>query len=153
MNRNILRIAAAAALLAGGQAALADTQPLVINATITPTCLLQTMPTMSLTLDPTLATDGSGTATVQYKCTKGTSGTFTVGGQADGTAGASTTLNGPGGDTMPISITWPAVAAFTGNGLAGTANSVVLTGKVLNSDYVTKTAGTYTGSINVTITP
>ena len=153
MTRSTLRLVAAAALLAAGQAAIAaDTQQLNITASITPTCKMQAIPAMNVTLNPVALGDGSGSTTVSYRCTKGTSGTLTFGTQTNGATGTSVTLNGPASETMPIKLTWAAGTSGSG-GLSGTANTVNVTGTILQADWENKTAGDYNGNIQVTISP
>lgn len=153
---------AAAAFAFAGAASAADNATLAVSATVQGVCKFSSAPTaMSITspalayLDPTLASNGSGTSTVSYKCTKNTAPTLSVGGtttspyNATGTSGLSS-----GGATptyIPFSIGWGGLTA--GAGFAAAASTVTLTGTVLNSDYIGAAAGTYNASVALVINP
>ncbi|TFZ08508.1 spore coat protein U domain-containing protein [Ramlibacter humi] len=151
---------AAICLAALAGAAHADTQSITVSATVSGVCKLTAFPNMTFTaLDPTSAADGSGSTTIQYKCTKGTApSSFTVGGSSTGTysgTGANA-LAGTGGnlDTIPYTITWTApTAAGSGFGTGSTATSVSLTGAILNANYVNVKADTYSKQVAIVIAP
>jgi len=142
----------AAALMSFG--AMADSQNLTVNATVSGICKLITVPAMSFTLDPAVGTVQTASSTVQYRCTKGTNaGAFTVNGVSTGTS--SITLNGtaPNTDTIGVSLSWTNPTAYAGVGFtAGTAKSVTITGTVAANTYDV-TADTYTKNVPVAILP
>lgn len=150
-----LAVVAAAAVLSCSLAMAADSQNITVSATVSGNCKLTSFPNMSFgALDPSSAANGSGSATISYKCTKGTSpATFTVGGSASPYSGTLTgALASP--DTIAYSITWTApTTAGTGFGAGSTATDVVLTGSILNADYVNVKADTYSQTVAVAITP
>lgn len=153
---------ASAALAFAGAASAADSTTLAVSAIVqgvckfsgTPTAMAITSPSVAY-LDPTLASNGTGTSTVSYKCTKTTSPTLTVGGTTTSpytATGVSQLSSGGATPTyIPFSIAWGALGA--GTGFSGAASTVTLTGTVLNTDYVNANAGTYNASVALSINP
>jgi spore coat protein U-like protein len=160
----LVRLAAvtAAALLSCSFASALDSQNMTVNATVPGICKLQTMPTMAFTLDPSAAANGNATATVSYKCTKGTSGgVFKVGNSSTGTYTSGTTqatgalAGGTSSDLLQYSITWTVPGAYTGSGFGtgSTANPIVLTGEIANAQFANAAADTYTNTVAIEINP
>lgn len=155
-----LRAIAAAALAfsAAGAFAATDSANLTVTATVGAKCKV-TAGTMAFgSLDPTLTTDPTATASVSYKCTKGTAVTsFAVNSITVGTTGTTGVMNGTGAntDTITYEIKWTNPTAFVGEGLGNNAatatKSVTLNGKILNANYVDVTPDTYTGTIGVAV--
>jgi hypothetical protein len=153
---------ASAALAFAGAASAADTATLAVSATVlgvckfsgAPTAMTIASPTLT-TLDPTLSTDGTGTSTVSYKCSKTTAPTLSVGGTSTSPYSATTTSGlSSGGATptyIPFSISWGALTA--GAGFSAAASTVTLTGTVLNANYIGADAGTYNASVALSINP
>jgi uncharacterized protein (DUF2141 family) len=159
-------LAATAAIAFSGAASAADTASLSVSATVQGVCKFAataatamsiTSPTLAF-LDPSLTTDGKGTSTVSYRCTKNSSPTLQVGTattspyNATGTNGL---VNGSGASAvyMPFSIAWTAPSANSGAGFSAAASTVTLTGTILNANYVDMPAGNYTASVPLSITP
>ena len=153
---------AGAALAFAGAASANDTASLAVSATVQGVCMFSGTPTAmyihspSLTyLDPSLTTDGTGTSTVSYKCTKSTSPTLSVGGattspyNAPGNSGLSSGGTPP--TYIPFSIAWGSLSA--GAGFAAAALTVTLTGTILNASYTAAAAGTYSQSVPLVINP
>ena len=141
---------------AASSAAMADTASLSVTANLAPACKITSIPAMVFNIDPNNATGATATSAVQYKCTSGTSGgTFRVGVQTNGTTGHAGTLNRSGGGSMNYTITWPAVAAFTGSGFGAGSdhNQVTLTGAIAANQYQNAVPGAYIGSVTVEIAP
>jgi len=160
LNKSSLRAIAAAAIAFASAAAFAatDSATLTVTATVGAKCKVTLSGPMAFgSLDPTLATDPTATATASYKCTKGTAVTsFGVNSVTAGATGASGTMAGAivgNTDTIAYTIKWTDPVAFTGDGLGGsaTAETVTLNGKILNADYVNVTPDTYTGTIGVAV--
>lgn len=165
-----VRLAAAAFLaLAAPLSFAADNATLNISAQVKGVCKLSnTSYSMTFTpMDPSAAgsPDGTGTATVGYKCTKGTVPTLGVGGVTDGTVGfasdsvAAATAGGDlkgtlaaNTDRLPYKITWTTPTA-AGTGLGATATDVTLSGVITFAAYSVVTADTYTGSVGITVSP
>lgn len=152
-NNRIILKALSAALLAcsAGFAAAADTQNLTVTATVSAVCkFTSTAQTLNFgTLDPSVGGNAVGSgATVQYKCTKGTSPTSVAVGT--GIRGNNTMLNTANTDTIAYSLT--AAGGGAGNGFgSGAALTVGLTSQVLAADYLTKSAGTYNDTVVLTL--
>lgn len=157
----MIAVAGAAACLLR-PALAADSQNMTVNATVPGICKLQTLPTMGFSLDPSSAAAGAATATVSYKCTKGTSGgTFKVGSSATGAYTSGTTqatgalAGGTSSDLLQYSITWTVPGAYTGTGFGtgSTANPILLTGAIANAQFANAAADTYTNTVAIEIAP
>lgn len=142
--------AAAAILAMAAFAPAAFAQNMAVSATVTGTCKLTTVNALAFgTLDPILAPAASDTTTIDYRCTKGRSpASITIGGGASPyTAGS---MSGPGGDTIPFSLTWGAPPAGTG---MSADVSLTVTGDIAAGAYSDVTAGAYSASVPVVFTP
>lgn len=78
-----MRLALVAAATAGmfgasGSFALTDTENLLVSASVTATCTIETSPVAFGDYDPTSVTDLDGTGTVTVLCTNGTAGYVTL---------------------------------------------------------------------------
>jgi spore coat protein U-like protein len=150
------RIAAAALIAVASSAALADSQNMPVTANVNGACKLTSVGTMAFgTLDPAAAADVTTSADVSYRCTKGqAAGNFAVNSVTDGVAGTGGSI-GNGTDTIAYTVNWTAPTAFTGAGFGSTAASktVTLNGKILGTAYPNVSAGSYTGTIPVSILP
>ena len=159
LNKTSIRAIAAAAIAfsAAGAFAGQDSSTLTVTATVGARCKVTLSGNMAFgTLDPTLTTDPQTTVTASYKCTKGTPVTsFAVNNVIVGATGTGGVMTGAGApaDTIAYAITWTDPAAFTGAGLGASQASrdVVLTGKILNANYVNVKPDTYTGTIGVAV--
>lgn len=76
-----LALVAATAAMFGASSSFADTETenLLVSASVTATCSIETSPVDFGAYDPTSATDLDGTGTVTVLCTNGTSGYVTLG--------------------------------------------------------------------------
>ncbi|MEJ8839033.1 spore coat protein U domain-containing protein [Ramlibacter sp. AN1133] len=159
LNKSSIRAIAAAAMafFAAGAFAGSDGSTLTVTASVGAKCKVTLSGAMAFgSLDPTLTTDPTATATASYKCTKGTAVTsFGVNSVTTGATGTGGTMTGAlaSPDTIAYTITWTDPTAFTGDGLgaAGTAKSVTLNGKILNANYVNVKPDSYTGTIGVAV--
>lgn len=156
MNRSQpIRIAIAAVLATASGLAAADTLNMTVQASVVGTCKLVTVPTLDFgTLDQVNAPAVNPAAVnVQYRCTKNTAPAgFTVGGSATGSYAGSLSN---GTDNIAYSITW-AAPATQGSGLGTTVTpvDVPLTGSMPGgANYQNVSAGAYTQSVAVVITP
>jgi hypothetical protein len=161
---------AAAAMLASPAAFAADSASVDITAKVLGVCKLTTTSyAMAFAdMDPSASgsPDGTGSATVKYRCTKGTApSSFSVGGATVGSTGYSSSSSAAataGGDLkgnlvansdrLPYKITWT-TPTTAGDGLGGTAIDIVLNGTITYANYSSVTADTYTGSVSVSIAP
>lgn len=142
----------AAGLMASG-AGLADTNTLTVSASVTGTCKFSSATsTLSFgALDPSSASDASTSNTTTYWCTKGVTASTTAG---DGSnfSGGSRRMAGPGpSDFIPYSLALVG-GAQTGSGPA-TPLTLTIDGDIVNADYVNATAGSYSDTVTLTITP
>lgn len=149
MTRNHIAKAVAALILTSfaGIAAAGGTQDINVSATVTTVCKFTTGAAIAMTfadIDPSGTGDKTQTVSVPYKCTKGT---------ADGAvvlSGATTTLTKAGGATMTYSL--DAIGALgSGNGFAAAATTFDVTGRITQANYADAEAGTYLGTVTLTI--
>ena len=157
--RSLFKPAAAklglAAILLGGSTGVlaADTSPLQVSAAVTGICKLVSVPAMSFSLDPSVATAGSGSSIVTYRCTKGSAAPTITLASAGSPYTNTLTHATDATQTIPFSISWTNPTTG-GNGFNQTAQSVTLTGTIANADFVDKLAGTYnTPNVTVAINP
>jgi hypothetical protein len=135
-----------------GSVALADTNTLTVNGTVTGTCKFVTATsTLSFTLDPSLATDATATTSPTFWCTKGAAYTAT-----SGQGSNYSTKNRMKGLTtltefIPYSLVLsPASGSGTGK---NTPITLLVTGTVSNADYVDVAAQNYSDTVVLTVLP
>ena len=150
---NFLKAIVVASLACVAGLAFADTTQLNVLAKVSGVCKFGAAPTMDFGLiDPsTVTADISGTASVQYRCTKGTvpatlslpTGTFAM---VDPSVATS---------TLPFTLTLPATSTLLGTGFGAAPQlTFSVTGKILLADAQAALAGTgYTQKLTLTITP
>lgn len=150
-TQKILVAACAAALLIGGPAKANDSHTITVNATVLATCKFNTATsTLSMTLDPTLSTTVSQSASVLYRCTKGTAPSFTF------SSGSTSSTTGGNLTKAAESIAYTYTSASGGNGTGmGTGNDKTLsvTVSVNQANAANVTPGVYTDTIAITLTP
>lgn len=153
--KKLFTITAAAAIIAmAGSAMAADTNTLTVSASVTGTCKFSTA-TSTLnfgSLDPSLATNPSATATPQFWCTKGvTTDAITAGNGLHFATKRQMIAAGTSGDLIPYTLT----LAKDTNANAGpaTPRTLTITGGILNADYINKTADSYQDTVTLTLTP
>lgn len=150
-----LRWIAAAAAAAGCTLAWADTATMTVKATVVGTCKLVSVPTLDFGIlnQATAPAVNPAAVNVTYRCTKGTPpGTFKVGGQTGGPFNGSLSN---GTDTIAYTIAWTAPStAGSGLGTGVTPVNVPLTGSMPGgSNYQNVSAGSYTQSVSIEISP
>ncbi len=142
-------------LIATGVAYAADTSNMTVQAAVVGTCKFNSTPTLDFgNLDPANATNGAGSSTISFWCTKGSTYTVTAGnGNNYNVVASSRQMKGPGAtDLMKYSLTLPAAATGTGAGKS-TAITFAVTGSVLNADYINQTVGSYTDTVQMAVNP
>lgn len=97
-----------------------------------------------LDIDPAVSTTATGSANVEYRCSNGTSPSFTV--------PTTVTLNGPASATMNAAISYLGGGDGTGMG-AGQGKTLKVTGDILQADYENKPVGSYSNTIRIDINP
>ena len=87
-------------LIATGAAYAADTSNMTVQAAVVGSCKFNSTPTLDFgNLDPANVTNGSGSSTISFWCTKGSAYTVTAGNGNNYDAGNSTRqMKGPGRD-------------------------------------------------------
>ena len=152
--KSLMLIATAAAALLAGSAQASDSVSVTVNATVTGVCKFFTSsPVVNITntgsgsnIDPSSTTTASGNAAIIYRCSNGSSPTFTVPATATVTCGACS------GATMTPAISSTNTGAGTGLG-AGKDQTLTVTGQILAAGFQDAAAGAYTGSITVSVSP
>ncbi|MEP6997826.1 MAG: spore coat protein U domain-containing protein [Betaproteobacteria bacterium] len=140
-------------LVAAGVAYAADTSNMTVQAAVVGSCKFNSTPTLDFgNLDPASASNGSGSSTISFWCTKGSSYTVTAG-NGNNWSGSTRQMQGPGAtDLMAYSLTLPAAATGTGAGKS-TAITFAVTGSVLNANYINATVGSYTDTVQMAVNP
>jgi hypothetical protein len=144
-----------AAMFGAPVAQAADSVSVTVNATIVGVCKFFTAaPVVNVTntgvgsnIDPSSATTATGNALITYRCSSGTTPTFTVPATATVTCAACT-----GSPTMTPTITSANTGAGTGLG-AGQDKTLTVTGTLLQAAFQNAAAGAYTGNITVSVAP
>ena len=139
--------------------AASATHSLGVTATVTGNCKFNTAGPTAVTIansagsiDPSVAVDATGTASVLFRCTTGTTSGIT----------ASNGLNFTTGRNVKIGATtsvMPYTLALTGNATVGTGfgagqdKTLGVTATIIQANFVNAIAGTYTDTVVLTITP
>jgi spore coat protein U-like protein len=142
---------AAAALLVSGTARANDSHTITVNATVLATCKFNAATTtMNLTLDPTASSTVSQTASVLYRCTKGTAPSFSFSSGSTSSSSGGNLVRG--GES--IAYTYSSASGGAGTGM-GTGNDKALsvTVSVNQTNAANVTPGVYTDTIAITLTP
>lgn len=158
--KGLAAVAAGAVGLATAMpAAAADSATVTVNATVIGVCKFDTTSATvtvtnggaSSTIDPSLTGNATGTATLNYRCSNGTTPGFATTPSSPTTVACSTAPT-CGTDTMPVSVSFSGATAGTGMG-SGQGKQVTVTGTILQADYVNARVGSYTRSLTVNLTP
>jgi hypothetical protein len=150
-------LAAGAALLAAGQARANDSVSVTVNATIVGVCKFFTAsPVINITntgtgsnIDPSVAGPATGSVDITYRCSNGTSPSFTVPATATVTC---TTAGTCGSSTMTPTVTSSNTGAGTGLG-SGKDQTLTVNGQITQANYQNAQVGSYSGSMTVSVTP
>lgn len=143
----------AAALLGSSSAFAADTANISVSATVTGACKFNSGGSLSFTLDPTSGADAAPTAKTDPKfwCTNGATYTVTDNSGLYASGGARRMRHAS--DTtkfIPYALTY--TASGTGSG-KNTELTLALTSSIANADFVDAPAGSYTDTVQLSITP
>src|ERR1044071_8170786 len=115
-NKNLIA-ATIAALMLAGNAMAADSHTITVNATVSGTCKFNSASsTLNLTLNPTASTTVTQTASVLYRCTKGTAPNFALASGSTSSATGGNLVNGA--ESIPYTFSSAAGGAGTGVGAA-----------------------------------
>ena len=149
-NKNLIA-ATIVALLMAGNATAADSHTITVNATVTSTCKFNAASsTLNMTLDPTATSTVTQTASVLYRCTKGTSPNFALASGSTGSSAGGNLVNGA--ESIPYTFTNTAGGAGTGLG-AGNDKTLSVAVSVNQANAANVTPAVYTDSITITLTP
>ncbi len=139
--------------------AASTTHQLNVSATVHGSCKFSgpgpstlTIANSGAVIDPSLATDATGTVNIPFKCTKGTASSIT---SDNGLHASGTTKRvASGAELMPYAL------AYTGDVQAGTGFSsgvadltLGVTGTIVFADHQNAVAGAYTDTVVLTISP
>lgn len=153
MKKLLIVAAVALIVMMTGIVVLAATNTLTVNATVTGTCRFNSgTSTLDFgTLDQSLTTDPTGTASPTFWCTKGSAYTAAAG-QGLNYSSKNRMLSSTTSEFIPYSLGL-APAAGSGSGKT-TPITLTVTGTILNADYVNVAAASnYTDTVVITITP
>jgi hypothetical protein len=150
----VLALAMGLVLALGGVAMAAGTNTLTVNASVTGTCKFSTA-TSTLNfgaLDPSVGTNAPGSTTTQFWCTKGVTTDNITADNGANWSGTKRQMKDPvSTDVIPYTLT------VTKDGSANTGpalpRTLTIDGQVLGTDYTSKSAGSYSDTVVISITP
>jgi hypothetical protein len=156
LNRLLLPIAVASAF-AAGTAQASDSVDVTVNATIVGVCKFFTSsPVINITntgtgsnIDPSAAGPASGNVNITYRCSNGTSPTFTVPATATVTCTTSGTC---GSSTMVPTVSATNGGAGTGMG-SGKDKTLNVVAQITQANYENSPVGSYSGTMTVSVNP
>jgi spore coat protein U-like protein len=141
--------------------AASTTNTLNVSATVTGNCKFNSAGPTALTIansganiDPSVAVDASGTANVLYRCTSGTTAAVTAANGTNASGAQQRVRDGVTANYMNYALAL-AGGGQTGSGFGSAANdkTLVVTGTIVQADFVNAAAGAYTDTVVLTITP
>lgn len=143
----------ATGLLAGAPAFAADTANISVSATVTGACKFNSGGSLSFTLDPTSGADAAPTAKTDPKfwCTNGAS--YTVSDNSGLHASSGVRRMRHASDTtkfIPYALSYTTTGTGSGK---NTEITLALTSSIANADFVDAPAGSYTDTVQLSITP
>jgi spore coat protein U-like protein len=152
------KILAASLVVAAGLSfnAMADTATLTVNASVVGVCKFQaagatlTILQAGNPIDPSVPTAASGSTTIDYKCTKGQTPAFSAGNGSNFAGGGRHVSNGIDSMLYSLTLTPP---AGTAAGFAAAAQQLAISGGIAIADFQAVSAGAYTDSVTLTVTP
>lgn len=153
--KKILMVLVSVAAVAMAGSAMAATATVAVSANVTGTCRFITGGAISFTLDPSSTGPATGSLTQQpsFWCTKGASYTITdAGGVNDAGPGQHRMINGAS-EYIPYTLSLGAEASGTGQGKGTTLYLTTLSGTVANADFINASAGSYSDTVTISITP
>ncbi len=162
MNTRLTALSLAVAAVLGATAALAAStrHTLTVSATVHGNCKFNLPGPTTLqiansgaVIDPSIATNATGTANIPFRCTKGTSSSIADdGGQHN--SGGLRHVALPGIDTMPYGLSYAGTDVQTGSGMgSGHDLTLAVTATILVADFENASAGAYSDSVVLTISP
>jgi len=153
MRMLISAVVTAAFLMISAGAIAADTNTLTVTASVTGTCKFVTgTSTLDFgALDPSLGTNVNGSGSTTFWCTKGTVEAIAAGNGSNWDGSKRNMRDPVSTDLIPYTLTLTPDGG-TNQG-PGSPRTLTIAGQVLGTDYTTKSAGSYTDTVTLTITP
>ena len=139
--------------MAAGAAMAADSNTVTVSASITGTCKFNSA-TSTLAfgaLDPTLTSDATVTGSTTFWCTKGASYTVSGNNGANASGVQKRMVHATLTEYIPYAMSFSPTSG-TGAGKT-TAVTLSLSGTIANADYINASAGAYTDTVVLSITP
>ena len=135
-------------------AVAADTATVTVSANVVGTCKFNSGGSVSFTLDPTSAIDAPGTVTQPaFWCTKGATYTITDNlGVNEAVAGTAPRRMKHASLAEYIPYSFSYTASSTGNGKTSPI-TLDISASVVNADFVNASAGNYSDTVTLSITP
>lgn len=153
--KKIISMVMVIGMLAMASGALASgTNTLTVTASVMGTCKFSsTTSTLAFgALDPSDGGDVTASSTTQFWCTKGvTTDTITAGNGANWDGSKRNIKDSASGDVIPYTLTLTKDA--NSNAGPSTPRTLTIAGGITGTDYTSKTAGSYTDTVTLTITP
>ena len=151
--RKSMTVFIALAVLAAGGAAWADTNTLTVQASVLGTCkFFSATSTLSFgALDPSVGTDVSGSTTTNYWCTKGVTALITPGFGEHRVGTTRQMIDIGSGDFIPYALTLTGDPGTSAG--PGSLRTLTITGNVVGTDYISKSAGGYSDTVLISLTP
>jgi spore coat protein U-like protein len=156
MRKSMAVFIALAVLVAGGAAWALDTNTLTVSANVVGTCKFTAPKTSTLNfgaLDPSVGGNVSVNTTTLFWCTRGVATLpFTSDQGLHFSGGKNQMLDTVSGDVIPYTIDSlnPDGALNAG---PGAPRTLTIAGTVLAADYLSKSAGSYSDTVTLTLTP
>lgn len=137
--------------------AASATHSLGVTATVTGNCRFNTAGPTAVTIansagaiDPTVAVDATGTANVLFRCTTGTTSAITANNGANFLVTRRVMF---GALPMPYTLALAGNAQVGSGHGAGQDKTLAVTATIIQADFINATAGAYTDTVVLTITP
>lgn len=152
MKKLIVVLIAISIIAMSGVAMAGDTATLTVSASVTGTCKFNAGATLDFgSLDPSSTADATAQVKPTYWCTKGTTATGVTAGQGLNYSSSNRMAGGTPADFIPYSLSLTG-GTQTGAG-KGTPLTLTIDGTITNANYINASAGSYTDSVVLTITP
>jgi spore coat protein U-like protein len=140
-------------ILAAGGTAWADTNTLTVTASVRGTCkFFSGTSTLNFgTLDPNTPALINGSGTTTFWCTKGVQSSSLTANDGDHWNGSHRQMEGPDGDFIPYSLN--VATDGLANGGPSVTRTVTFSGSIQAADYTGKSAGDYSDTVVLTLSP
>jgi len=154
MRKSMVVFIALVLLAAGGAAWAADSNTLTVQASVVGTCMFTGTKTSTLdfgAIDPSAAGPIPASGSTQFWCTKGVTTDAISAGNGGNHDGTSRRMAGPGGDFIPYSLILAAPSGTNAGPLS--PRTLNFSGSIVAADYAVVSAGSYSDTVTLTLTP